>query len=191
MGRFGDLSLGGPVIKIWRITDREGEQLAHAGDQKLLLRDTFFALGNGEFVRENFDEAIAYYQRARRVDPDFPEVGVFLASAYLRLNRYQDAADEIRLALSLGSDIGQWERIVFFRRDQDGESYAQMGAVCAMVGYYKEAALIYERGRQMGYETVDVLNNMGVIYHALARYEEAAAVLPVFTLQEPFEGVHA
>jgi len=69
------------------------------------------------------------------------------------------------------------ERAVFFERDLDGELYAQMGAMCAMVGHYKEAALVYERATQMGYETLDVLNNMGVIYNALKQYEDAVGVL--------------
>jgi lipoprotein NlpI len=42
-----------------------------------------------------------------------------------------------------------------------------------MVGYYKEAALIYERAVNMGYHTPEAYNNLGVVYHAQKNYERA------------------
>jgi len=46
----------------------------------------------------------------------------------------------------------------------DAETYARLGAVCGMVGYYKEAAAVYERAVEMGYRTPEAYNNMGVSY---------------------------
>jgi len=177
LGVLGNLKRGGPVVKVWRIRGRDGVALKNPKASKRLIYDTFFGLGNGDLYRENYDAALAYYQRAIRTDPLAPDVRLFMAIALLRQNRYQEAANEIRTAFSLGSEIVHLERAVFFERDLDGELYAQMGAMCAMVGHYKEAALVYERATQMGYETLDVLNNMGVIYNALKQYEDAVGVL--------------
>jgi tetratricopeptide (TPR) repeat protein len=177
MGKFGNLTRGGPVVKVWRVRDRDGVALENARDSKRLIYDTFFWLGNGELYRQKYDDAIVYYDRAIRTDPLGPDVRIFMAVALLRQNRYQEAANEIRTAFVLGSEIGHLERAVFFERDLDGESYAQMGAVCAMVGFYKEAAQVYERAIFMGYETMDAFNNMGVIYHTLQRYDDAVVVL--------------
>jgi len=177
MGKFGGLERGGPVVKIWRIKGRDGVALDKPKASQRLIYDTLFWLGNGDLFREKYDKAIAYYERAIRTDPLATDVRLFMAVALLRQNRYQEAANEVRTALSLGAEIGNLERAVFFERDLDGASYTQMGAVCAMAGYYKEAALVYERARVIGYETVDVLNNMGVIYHALGQYEDAVGVL--------------
>jgi tetratricopeptide (TPR) repeat protein len=177
LGKFGGLERGGPVVKIWRIKGRDGVAVDKPKASQRLIYDTLFWLGNGDLFREKYDKAITYYERAIRTDPLATDVRLFMAVALMRQNRYPEAADEVREALSLGAEIGNFERAIFFERDTDGKSYAQMGAVCAMVGYYKEAALVYERARSMGYETVDDLNNMGVIYHALGQYEDAAGVL--------------
>jgi hypothetical protein len=173
MARFGQMERGGPIVKIWRIRGRDGLALEKPREQKRLLRDTFFWLGNGEFVQDNFDEALAYYQQAIRSDSEFPDVRNFVAAIYLHQNKYREAAEEIRRALAKGQEIGQLERVLFFERSMDAETYARLGAVCGMVGYYKEAALVYERAVNMGYRTPEAYNNLGVVYHAQKNYARA------------------
>ncbi len=173
VGRFGNLVRGGPVVKIWRVKDRDGLRLDHAGSPRLMIRDTFLGLGNSSVAQRLYGEALAYYQRALEIDPDFADVHLMMGAVYIHRDRFEEAAQQIRQALTLGMDIGQLERAVFLERVFEGQIYVKMGIACAMAGYYAEAALVYERAILMGVESVDVYNNLGVIYNALQRYSDA------------------
>jgi len=59
---------------------------------------TIFELGMNFLYAQNYDQAIAQFQRCLELDPDFPAAHQFLPIAYVRKGMYEEALAKIREA---------------------------------------------------------------------------------------------
>lgn len=175
MGRFGRLERGGPVIKIWHIRGRQGRSLEAAKTFKWLFRDMFFWMGNERLFAGDLQRAEVLYARTSRLDPAFADVHLFNAVTHIYRDDLLEAAEAIRLAVSLGSDIDLLEQAVFFGQVPNGGIYVRTGAACALAGYPQKAVDMYRQALALGIKTADVYNSLGVSYHAFGRYSEAVS----------------
>jgi tetratricopeptide (TPR) repeat protein len=98
-----------------------------------------------------------------------------LGAGYLRLGRFQQAADHLQRALALAGEIG----------DRRGEARAlnNLGASYERLGSYQQAADHYQRAlplfRELGDRTGEAhtLGNLGIVYLRWADYDNAAGHL--------------
>jgi tetratricopeptide (TPR) repeat protein len=98
-----------------------------------------------------------------------------LGAGYLRLGRFQQAADQLQHALTLAGEIG----------DRRGEARAlnNLGATYERLGSYQQAADHYLRAlplfRELGDPTGEAhtLGNLGIVYLRWADYDNAAGHL--------------
>jgi len=64
-----------------------------------------YDLGNIYYERGVFDEAIAQYETALAINPNFAEAHNNLGNAYYKISNYSDAADHFDKALALGYKV--------------------------------------------------------------------------------------
>lgn len=73
-------------------------------DPYLNMARAAIALGNESFARQDYKEAIAYYQKAIILFPGYPDAYASLASAYLRMQNYKAAIENVQKAIELDSN---------------------------------------------------------------------------------------
>ncbi|MFL6230527.1 MAG: tetratricopeptide repeat protein [Pyrinomonadaceae bacterium] len=76
----------------------KGQQLAP------LMSEETMDLGNLAYYRRRYDESIEWYNRAHNFDPDFVNLPFYLAQAYEREGKYDDAINACQLVLASRPD---------------------------------------------------------------------------------------
>ena len=138
-----------------------------------------YYLGNINFARLKFEDALKYYQRAAELDPKNPlylnEIGI----AYYTLGKYQEAINHYEQALSIDREVyGERHPNVATSLNNLGEAWGALGKYEKAIEYYEQALSI---DREVyGERHPDVardLNNLGGAWNALGKYEKARKYL--------------
>jgi tetratricopeptide (TPR) repeat protein/SAM-dependent methyltransferase len=131
----------------------------------------------GNVLREEgkFDEAIARYQRALELDPDYADACNNLANAYQMQGKLEDA-------------IACYERALVLRPDY-AEARNSLGTVFATQGKIKQASACFEQALADNPEYADPHTNLGNMLKidgkldaAAACHERALAITPDYAL---------
>ncbi len=117
------------------------------------------------------DEAIAEYQTALQIKPDYPEARINLGSAYFQKGMFAEAAAAYTAALKLGQ--------------HRNEIYINLGNSYAAWGKPAEAIEIYRESLKLNPVQSEAHFRLGIVYHqqnlfteAEAEYQKALALRP-------------
>jgi tetratricopeptide (TPR) repeat protein len=122
-------------------------------DPKLL-----FHLGRCAQKSSQFDKAIAAYEQALVVDPNYIKARYNLSLTYMDAAKYEEAVDSFNKLVEV-----------------EGESYRayySMGLSYFYLEKYDEALQAYDMALEQD-ETVNVLNNIGLVYDAIGDKKKA------------------
>lgn len=118
-----------------------------------------YNLGYCAMKAKQYDTAVAAYGTALDLDPTMVEARYNLSLTYMDAGRYQQAADSFEAMKELEPDSYR----VYYSQ---GLSYYYLGR-------YDEALEAYDKALEQE-ETVNVLNNIGLVYDKLGDKKEAA-----------------
>lgn len=124
-----------------------------------ILAETYYYLGNVARERKEYKEAISYYQKSIKIDPEFSEAYYNLGKVYAVNGQSKEALEAFIRARELNP--------------QDMDTYLNIGVELSNQGKRKEALEMYERALALNPNSYVVYSNIGVEYTLLGDYEKA------------------
>ena len=118
-----------------------------------------FHLGRVSMKSKQYDKSIAAYETALEMDPTYVKARYNLSLTYMDAGRYEEAVES-------------FDKMV----EQDGESYRayySQGLSYYYLGRYDEALEAYDMAMEFE-ETVNLFNNIGLVYDKLGDKKETA-----------------
>ncbi len=119
-----------------------------------------FHLGSVSRKAKKYDKAIAAYQKALELDPGYVKARYNLSLTFMDTKRYEEAVES-------------FDKMV----EQDGESYRayySQGLSYYYLGRYDEALEAFDYAMEFK-ETVNLFNNIGLVYDKLGDKKQTAA----------------
>jgi tetratricopeptide (TPR) repeat protein len=153
----------------------------------------YLILGNLAYEREELDRAVAYYDKAAEVQPDYAYAWSNKGVALSRLNRHEEALCAYEKALGAspeyahawygkGTALGElgrteeelaaYERAVSIDNDY-AEAWYNRGVALGNLGRYEEALTAYDRAIGLKPYDPEAWYNRGLALSYLVRHEEA------------------
>jgi adenylate cyclase len=117
------------------------EQAIRLGPREPTIGNTYAAIGSAHLLQSHIDDAILWFEKARRAQPERAAFRAFLASAYALKGDNERAAAELAEARKLGGE-GSWQSIAQRRANLP---YETTPAIRALV-----EATFYEGLRKAG-----------------------------------------
>jgi tetratricopeptide (TPR) repeat protein len=144
---------------------------------------------------EKFEEALANYNQAIKLDGTYAWAIGGRGLAYCLMGRYEEALSDFNRGIELDEKyiwafenrgktyylIGKYEEALSdFDRvieldDEDALSFESRGEFYQLTGKYKEALADFNQAVELDPESAQALSRRGLIYRLLGRYEEAVA----------------
>ena len=121
----------------------------------------FCRQANALFFSGRYPEAIAAYQQAVQLKPDYHQAWSNQGSALFHLQRYPEAISAYNRALGIHPDYP--------------EAWNNKGGALSKLGQYEEALAAYERAVELKPDYVEAWNNRGLALMELKRYKESVA----------------
>lgn len=121
----------------------------------------FFNVGNGLARLERYEEAIASYDKALEVEPDFHEASYNRGIALGNLERYKEAIASYDKALEVKPDFH--------------EAWNTRGDALFDLGRFEEAIVSYGKALEIKSDYPDPWSMRGIVLSRLGRYDEALA----------------
>lgn len=121
----------------------------------------FCRQANALFFSGRYAEAIAAYQQAVQLKPDYHQAWSNQGSALFHLQRYPEAISAYNRALSIHPDYP--------------EAWNNKGGALSKLGQYEEALAAYDRAVELKPDYVEAWNNRGLALMELKRYKESVA----------------
>lgn len=147
-----------PKQRIARIIeiDEVLSELHQTGDHQAAL---LYEQGNIFSANTQYEEAIASYDKALRLKPDFSQAWFNRASILYQVGKYRESLISYERALQINSD--------------DHEAWQSRGDVLGHLGRYEEAIASYDRSLQIEPNQYRSWYDRGVALSLLGRYNEA------------------
>jgi Tfp pilus assembly protein PilF len=108
-----------------------------------------------------FEEALASYDRALKVRPDYTQALSNRGNALAALGRFEEA-------------LASYDRALKVRPDYT-EALSNRGIALSLLGRFEEALASYDRALKVRPDYAEALRNRGLMLHKLKRFEEALA----------------
>lgn len=121
----------------------------------------FCRQANALFFSGRYPEAIAAYQQAVQLKPDYHQAWSNQGSALFHLQRYPEAIAAYNRALGIHPDYP--------------EAWNNKGGALSKLGQYEEALAAYDRAVELKPDYVEAWNNRGLALMELKRYKESVA----------------
>ncbi len=177
-------------IPAWEVITLEEEQ------GKINQANEHFRRGLDFYYKKEFDKAIAEYNTAILIKPDFADAFFNMALSKSELNKYEEAiADYQKVILLEGNaadaydgiggikrEVGKLdEAVYYFTKAVDAkpdytEAYNNRGVVKSMQKKYTDAIEDYNRAIAIQPDYVTAVNNKGNAKFALQQYDDAISV---------------
>jgi tetratricopeptide (TPR) repeat protein len=163
------------------------------------IASKLFTIGRQKAQAKDFEEALAYYEKALRADPKNSEAYYRAGACYFLLKQYEKAIESYKRAIQIDSnfagayhnlgnvydELAQYEEAIMVYKQairidpNDVASYKRLGFTYGSAGQYEKERESYEKVISINpnYEFADTQNALGVAYNRLGRYEEAAKAL--------------
>ncbi|HKD63318.1 MAG TPA: protein kinase, partial [Candidatus Acidoferrales bacterium] len=158
-----------------------------------------FSLGQKTRFAKGETAALPFFKRAVELDPNFAEAYLALAACYSNLNEAGLGAEYSRKAYELREKVGERERFgieAFYYLYVTGElekaaqtyelwqqtyprnaqPYGNLGVISSILGNYEKALSEARESLRLGPNNVNNYSNLGNVYMALNRLDEAEAV---------------
>jgi Flp pilus assembly protein TadD len=121
-----------------------------------------------ELYRNDQDEdAVAAFQEALKLNPDFAEAHFRLGLGYEALGKSEEAESEYRKA------VGSYKKYLE-GNENDSEAHYDLGQTYAGLGQYSEAIREYREATRLKEDDSDIYYDLGVAHTKLAQYDAAA-----------------
>ncbi len=153
----------------------------------------YYNLGNTEYKKNRFEQAIEYYRKAIEVNPEFDEANENLAASLIASGKINDAIEHyeiitgkkkenLRTNFILGrlySDIKEYDKAIkqyFNCIDIDKKNinlYSELGAVLLKSGMNEEAVKVYDKLNKMNPDNYASYYNQGMAYFKMKKMKEA------------------
>ncbi len=119
------------------------------------------SLGNAQQNLKHYDDAIAVYRQALRINPEYSSAWNNLGNAYHILKRYDDAIAAFRHALRINPE--------------HANAWNNVGAAYNSIKRYDDAIAAFRQALRINPEDADAdaWNNVGTSYRPLKRYDDA------------------
>jgi tetratricopeptide (TPR) repeat protein len=154
---------------------------------------------------QEFDKALAMYEKARDLAPDDPYTRTSLAYAQSVMGNYQEAVNEYIAAVGLdptdadaflnlgysyekmGMDLGALNayRRAYELTPDDARAGQQLASLYYRAGLFDQAIAAYERVRSFGRPTSYTLKTLGYLYMKVGRLPDAETVFLTVLSNEP------
>ncbi|MBE9066530.1 tetratricopeptide repeat protein [Leptolyngbya cf. ectocarpi LEGE 11479] len=118
-------------------------------------------LGLAYQAQERYDEAIASYQKAIALDPDYATAYNNLGTTYSELKQYDDAIASYQKAIALDPDYAK--------------AYSNLGTTYSDLKQYDDAIASYQKAITLDPDDATAYNNLGNTYSDLKQYDDAIA----------------
>ncbi|HIE06015.1 MAG TPA: tetratricopeptide repeat protein [bacterium (Candidatus Stahlbacteria)] len=118
-----------------------------------------YYIGRIFFEKREYGMARDYLMRALKIDPQFPDVRLYLGLLEMDQKRYREARRHFKKAMSYGFDRAEGTYLVGLSR--------------AMEGDFEEAYLDFKEALRFNPENPKLLSSLGDICDDLKRYDEA------------------
>jgi tetratricopeptide (TPR) repeat protein len=152
-----------PRTRVFDIA-KKAEAQAHLLEPKIKAShcsQLFFLIGNLFNSLEKYEEAIAYFDKAIELDPNFAEVWVNRGTAKGNLKRHKEAITDFDKAIELNPN--------------DVKAWVNRGAAKGNLQRNKEAIADYDKAIELNPNDVEAWINRGVAKGNLQRNKEAIA----------------
>ena len=123
--------------------------------------ETHFEWGNDKFMQGNLRGAIADYDRAIELNPDYAEACFFRGGAKVVLGDYRGAKADYDRAIELNPDYA--------------DTYTNRGNINQILGYNSEAIADYDRAIELNPNYAGAYYNRGIAKAELDKHSEAIA----------------
>ena len=120
-----------------------------------------FSLGVAYGNINHYDDAIAAYREALRINPEDADVWYNLGNAYGNLDRHDDAIAAFREALRINSEYA--------------DAWHNLGVAYGDLERYDDAIAAYREALRINSEFVGAWDGLGIAYYNLNRYDDAIA----------------
>lgn len=146
-----------------------------------------FDQGMGFFNRGHYEEAIARFEKATEIDPDFGDAYLYLGRSYLNLGRWVQAIAPLRTALRLSPDKSQIEIVSILADALFGAASSEVkkGNFQTSIGFLREALELQpqsERGKNELFSALITfggqLLSAGNMTQAITTFNEAIQLSP-------------
>jgi len=128
-------------------------------------------LGNTFLEKGQLDEAIAHYQKALQLKPDYANAYYNLGNALLRKGQLDEAITQYQEALQLNPDNAQ-ARVNF------GTALSQEGKLDEAITQFQQAAQIEPNNEETHNNLGAALLQKGAVDEAVAQFQQAAQIEP-------------
>src|ERR1700680_3777011 len=126
-------------------------------------KEEWFEEGNKLSDLKRFEEALAAYEQAIRLDPDDAAIYYNKSAALMDLKRYEEAVIALEQAIRLDPN--------------DTYAYTNKGVALIELKRYEEALLALEQAIRLDPHNAVAYTDKGAALHELGRYEEALIAL--------------
>jgi tetratricopeptide (TPR) repeat protein len=127
--------------------------------------NTYRERGRQHRLAGHYDEALADFNRAIDLKPQYSDAFSGRGETYRLMGRYEEALADFNRAIDLSSKLGSRDEWAIASR---GETYHSMGR-------YEEALADFNRVIDLDPESAYYIASRGETYHSMGRYEEALA----------------
>jgi predicted O-linked N-acetylglucosamine transferase (SPINDLY family) len=166
-------------------------------------------LGNAFKRQGKLSEAIASYQTALQIKPDFEEAQNNMGNAYSELGDHNNAVSCYQSALQINPDnadahnnlanvrkeqgkleeaITNYQKAIELKAD-NAQAHNNMGIALKELGRLDGALRCFQKALQINPDLVEVHNNMGVTFKELGRLDEALACYRKSLQMRPDAGI--
>ncbi len=118
-------------------------------------------------------DAIAEYEQALRIKPDFARAHYTLGIALVEAGKVVDAIEHYRQALRINPDYAN-------AHESLGVALVQLGRLPEAIGQYQQALQIDPENAEAHYNLGNALQQLGNIPEAISHYQEAVRINPNF-----------
>ena len=121
----------------------------------------YFLLGNNLYNEGQYEEAIASYKKAIKINPKDDGAYNNMGVIYAALEKYEEAIASYKKAIEINPKYDK--------------AYNNMGSAYDMLEKYEKAIVSYKKAIEISPKYDKAYNNMGSTYDELEKYEEAIA----------------
>lgn len=122
-----------------------------------------FSIGCQLELDGKIEEALVYYERARRLSPDSPEIYTVIANALFKIREFDQGIKYCKEGLRIAPD--------------NDDLYYTLAIGYIGKGDLKSAVVIYERLLEKSPQDIELYNSLSILYEATGEFKKASGIL--------------